>query len=53
MPTFVMFSAYKHRAFQEFAILHGVDYIIEKPPNQDEIFNLVMKVLMDAYRPPS
>jgi hypothetical protein len=51
MPTFVMFSAYKHRAFQEFSIMHGVDYIIDKPPNQDEIFTLVMKVLEDAYRP--
>jgi len=51
MPTFVMFSAYKHRAFQEFSIMHGADYIIDKPPNQDEIFKLVMTVLEDAYRP--
>ena len=46
-----MFSAYKHRAFQEFSIMHGADYIIDKPPNQDEIFKLVMTVLEDAYRP--
>lgn len=49
MPIFVMFSAFKNPAFREYALQNGIDAIIDKPPNQDEICNLVKRAVKTAF----
>ena len=35
LPKFALFSVYKNKVFEEFAMERGVDFIVEKPPNPD------------------
>lgn len=50
MPRFIMFSAHQRKGFQDFVLERGVDQIIEKPPNQDEIFSLVVKAMVESSK---
>lgn len=46
MPFFVLFSVHNHSGFREFVKERGIDYIIEKPPNSDEIMNILIDCCM-------
>lgn len=50
MPKFVMFSAHVRRGFESFIKEKGVDFIISKPPNKEEIFNILVSASFDAQR---
>lgn len=45
MPIFCMYSQHQQRGFLKYALSKGVDHVISKPPNQDEILKIVMKAL--------
>ena len=40
-----MFTIHSHKGFKEFVKQKGVDFIIEKPPNKNEIANVIKKAL--------
>ena len=48
MPTFVMFSVHSQKGFRDFVKNRGVDFVIEKPPNTNEIEDLIRKILSDS-----
>ena len=48
MPKCVMFSAHIRKGFSEFLKNEGVDYIIDKPPNQEEIFKILVSATDEA-----
>jgi CheY-like chemotaxis protein len=47
-PTYAMFSAYQFTTFRAHALKSGFDYNLQKPPDQQEIVNLVMNSLRKA-----
>ena len=50
MPKFVMFSAHVRKGFENYLKDQGVDFIIEKPPKTEEIFDLIVGIAQDARR---
>ena len=42
LPKFLMFSSHLRPRFSDFTKDHGVDHVIQKPPNQEEIFTLLL-----------
>lgn len=49
-PYFAMFSVHKNPSFQNWVTERGVDQVIQKPPNQEEIFSMILRELIDVNR---
>ena len=45
MPTFVMFTVHTGKAFIEHLKNNDVKYIIKKPPNKEEIFDIILNAI--------
>ena len=43
-----MFSVHSQKGFRDFVKNRGVDFVIEKPPNTNEIEDLIRKILSDS-----
>lgn len=41
MPIFALFSCHQNKAFLHFCVERGVNHFLDKPPNPDQIFNIV------------
>lgn len=44
----VMFSFDSSRSFKDFVLGQGIEFFIDKPPNQEQIFNLVTNIILKA-----
>ena len=48
MPIFAMFTVHTGATFREFLRSNGVKYMIQKPPNKDEIFEIIRDAIAEV-----
>lgn len=47
MPTFCMFTKLASYSFNNSVAQHGVNYILQKPPIESEIYNMVLRTFIN------
>ena len=52
LPTFAMFSQYSDPHFRGYCKERGVDFFIEKPPNENEIASLIIAAYSKTSKKP-